>query len=36
MFASMTYATAGTLFGVKSTESDAVRDAWATVGVKVT
>jgi Zn-dependent metalloprotease len=36
MFASMTYATAGTLFGVKSTESDAVRDAWAKVGVKIT
>jgi Zn-dependent metalloprotease len=35
-FASMTYATAGTLFGVNSTESDAVREAWATVGVKVT
>ncbi|GLY90011.1 M4 family metallopeptidase [Actinoallomurus iriomotensis] len=35
-FASMTYATAGKLFGVKSTESDAVREAWSTVGVKVT
>jgi Zn-dependent metalloprotease len=35
-FASMTYATAGTLFGVNSTESDAVHEAWATVGVKVT
>jgi Zn-dependent metalloprotease len=35
-FASMTYATAGKLFGVKSTESDAVREAWATVGVKAT
>jgi Zn-dependent metalloprotease len=36
LFASMTYATAGTLFGVKSTESDAVREAWTTVGVKIT
>jgi Zn-dependent metalloprotease len=36
LFASMTYATAGKLFGVNSTESDAVRDAWATVGVKIT
>jgi Zn-dependent metalloprotease len=36
MFASMTYATAGKLFGVNSTESDAVRDAWTKVGVKVT
>jgi Zn-dependent metalloprotease len=35
-FASMTYATAGKLFGVKSKESDAVRDAWGEVGVKVT
>jgi Zn-dependent metalloprotease len=35
-FASMTFATAGKLFGVKSTESDAVRDAWSAVGVKVT
>jgi Zn-dependent metalloprotease len=36
LFASMTYATAGTLFGDKSTESDAVRDAWTKVGVKIT
>ena len=36
LFASMTYATAGKLFGVNSAESDAVRDAWATVGVKIT
>jgi Zn-dependent metalloprotease len=35
-FASMTVATAGKLFGVKSTESDAVRNAWSAVGVKVT
>jgi Zn-dependent metalloprotease len=35
-FASMTYATAGKLFGVNSMESDAVSDAWAKVGVKVT
>jgi len=34
-FAGMTHATAGKLFGVKSTESDAVRDAWTTVGVEV-
>jgi Zn-dependent metalloprotease len=36
LFAGMTVATAGTLFGVKSTESDAVREAWTTVGVKIT
>jgi Zn-dependent metalloprotease len=36
MFAGMSFATAGKLFGVKSTESDAVRDAWAAVGLKVT
>jgi Zn-dependent metalloprotease len=35
-FASMTYATAGKLFGVSSAESNAVREAWAAVGVKVT
>jgi Zn-dependent metalloprotease len=35
-FASMTVATAGKLFGVKSTESDAVRNAWSAVGIKVT
>jgi Zn-dependent metalloprotease len=35
-FASMTCATAGSLFGEKSTESDAVRDAWTKVGVKIT
>lgn len=35
-FASVTCATAGKLFGVKSTESDAVREAWTTVGVAVT
>jgi len=34
-FANMTHATAGKLFGVNSTESNAVRDAWAAVGVKV-
>jgi Zn-dependent metalloprotease len=34
-FASMTCATAGKLYGVKSTESDAVRNAWSAVGVKV-
>ena len=35
-FASMTYATAGKLFGVNSAEGDAVREAWNTVGVKIT
>jgi Zn-dependent metalloprotease len=35
-FAGMTVAAAGKLFGVKSTESDAVRNAWSAVGVKVT
>ncbi|HEX6447732.1 MAG TPA: M4 family metallopeptidase [Streptosporangiales bacterium] len=35
-FAGMTAETAGRLFGVKSTESDAVRQAWTTVGVKIT
>jgi Zn-dependent metalloprotease len=35
-FANMTYATAGKLFGVNATESNAVRDAWAAVGVKIT
>jgi Zn-dependent metalloprotease len=35
-FAGMTVATAGTLFGVNSPESDAVREAWSTVGVKAT
>ncbi|MGH3381295.1 MAG: M4 family metallopeptidase [Actinoallomurus sp.] len=34
-FANMTHATAGKLFGVNSAESNAVRDAWAAVGVKV-
>ncbi len=36
MFASMTYATAGKLFGATSTEGDAVREAWTAVGVKIT
>jgi Zn-dependent metalloprotease len=34
-FANMTHATAGKLFGVSSAESNAVREAWAAVGVKV-
>jgi len=34
-FAGMTYATAGRLYGVNSTESDAVHEAWTTVGVKI-
>ncbi len=34
-FADMTYETAGKLFGVHSMESDAVRRAWTTVGVKI-
>jgi Zn-dependent metalloprotease len=34
-FASMTHETAGKLFGVNSAESDAVRQAWTTVGVKI-
>jgi Zn-dependent metalloprotease len=35
LFAGMTRATAGKLFGEKSAERDAVHEAWATVGVKI-
>ncbi len=35
-FASMTYETAGKLFGVNGTESEAVRQAWTGVGVTIT
>jgi Zn-dependent metalloprotease len=35
-FAGMTAETAGKLFGMKGSESEAVRQAWSTVGVKIT
>jgi Zn-dependent metalloprotease len=34
-FAGMTYETAGRLFGMTGAESDAVRQAWTTVGVEI-